>query len=146
MNLGKFAGSAAVSAIKSWDPLGPEAIKRRAINKAFRKAFRKSRKGKELTPQEQQIMAEQTLTLPNGETITRTEPLIPARTSTKALVGSAIGAYPGYQVVQMIQDAMIPWPWLEDFTNSSAFVWLCATIIPIIIARFTKSPITKQAI
>lgn len=142
MNLGKLA----VDAIKAWDPRGPEAIKRRAINKAFRKAFKKSLKGEPLTPQEQQIMAEQTLTLPNGETITRTEPLIPLRTATKATIGSALGAYPGYQVVQMIQDAMLPWPWLENFTNSSAFVWLCATIIPLVIARFTKSPLAKQVL
>lgn len=146
MNLGKFVGSAAVAAIKEWNPRGPEAIKRRAINKGFRKVFKKARRGETLTAEEQRVMAEQTLTLPNGETITRTEPLIPARTSTKAFVGSAIGAYPGYQVVQMIQDAVLPWPWLEDFTNSAAFVWLCATIIPIVIARFTKSPLAKRAL
>ena len=86
------------------------------------------------------------LTTQTGETITRTEPLIPARTSTKALVGSAIGAYPGYQVVQMIQDAMLPWPWLEDFTNGPMFVWICATIIPIVIARFSKSPLAKTVL
>lgn len=144
--IGKLVGSAAVAAIKEWNPLGPEALVRRDKNKRFRKAFRKARKGKELTPEEQQIMAEQRLTLPSGETITRTEPLIQARTSTKALVGSSVLAFPGYQIVQVIQDAMLPWAWLEEFTNSAAFVWLCATIIPIVIARFTKSPLAKQAL
>jgi hypothetical protein len=57
-----------------------------------------------------------------------------------------VAAYPGYQVVDMIQGLNLPWPWLEDFTNSGAFVWLCATIIPIVIARFSKSPLGKQAI
>lgn len=144
MNIGKFA----VQAIKEWNPLGPEAIVRRANNKAFRKAFRKARKGKELTPEEQAIMAENTVTvtLPDGSTIERTEPTIPLRTATKATIGSVVAAYPGYQLVELIQSINFPWPWLEDFTNGPAFVWLCATIIPIVIARVTKSPITPQAI
>lgn len=138
MNLGKFAGSAAVAAIKEWNPRGPEAIKRRAVNKAFRKAFKKSRKGEELTPEEKQIMAEQTLTLPNGETITRTEPTINARTSTKVAVGGLAGLLP---IIQGIQEIEIPWPWLENFTNSDLFVQI-ATIGGLwLIARFSKSPL-----
>lgn len=87
-----------------------------------------------------------TVTLPDGSTIERTEPTIPARTSTKATVGAALAAYPGLEFVQAIQSANLPWPWLEDFTNGPLFVWLCATIIPLVIARFTKSPIAKQAL
>lgn len=144
MNLGKFA----VQAIKKWNPFGPEAITRRDQNKAFRKARRKARKGEALTHEEEQLVAQETVKviLPDGSTVERTEPTIKARTSTKATVGAALAAYPGYQVVEMIQSIDFPWPWLENFTNGPGFVWLCATIIPLVIARFTKSPIFKQAL
>lgn len=143
MNLGKFFGSAAVSAIKEWNPRGPEAIKRRAINKAFRKAFKKSRKGEELTPQEQQIMAEQTLTLPNGETITRSEPIIPARTSTKVGVTGVIAGIP---VIQWIQSIEFPWPWLESMTNSDIFVQVATLALAYVVARMSKSPLTPTSL
>ena len=147
MNLGKFFGSAAVSAIKEWNPLGPDGVVRRATNKDFRKAFRKYRRGETLTPQEEQVLAEKiVLTTPTGGTIEHTPPTIPLRTATKATLGSAVIAYPGYEIVQAIVAMELPWPWLEDFTNSGAFIWLCATIIPLAIARFTKSPLKKQAL
>lgn len=82
----------------------------------------------------------------DGTETTRTEPTIPLRTSTKAVIGSALGAYPGWQIVQGVQEVMFSTPWLEEFTNSTLFVWLCATIIPLVIARFTKSPSAKSAI
>lgn len=82
----------------------------------------------------------------DGTETTRTEPTIPLRTSTKAFIGSAIGAYPGWQIVQAVQEVMFSTPWIEEFTNSALFVWLCATIIPLIIARFTKSPSAKSAV
>jgi hypothetical protein len=89
-----------------------------------------------------------TLTLPSGETIEHTPPVIAARTSTKTAAGSALLAFPGYEIVQQIQAADLSGisPWLENFTNGPAFVWLCATIIPVVIARFTKSPLNKQAL
>lgn len=143
MSLGKVA----VEAIKEWNPLGPDGVVRRATNKDFRKAFRKYRKGETLTPQEELILAEKiVLTAPDGSTIEHTPPTVPLRTATKATLGAAVAAYPGYEVVQMIQAFEFPWPWLENFTNGPGFVWLCATIIPLIIARFTKSPLSKQAL
>lgn len=88
------------------------------------------------------------LTTPEGETVEHTPPLIAARTSTKAAAGSALLAFPGFELVQQIQAADLSGisPALESFTNSAGFVWLCATIIPIIIARFTKSPLVKQSV
>jgi hypothetical protein len=145
VNLGNLAGSAAVAAIKEWNPRGPEAIKRRAVNKAFRKAFKKSRKGEELTPEEKLIMAEQTLTLPNGETITRTEPIIPARTSTKLAVGNGVvAAFPAVEILQWIQSVEIPIAWLESLTNSDYFMYYGSLLVSYLIARYTKSPLIKQ--
>lgn len=91
MNLGKFA----VQAIKEWNPLGPEAYARRDLNKAYRKARRKKRRGETLTAKEEAIMAQETvtMTLPDGSTHERVEPLIKARTSTKLLgVGGGLFA------------------------------------------------------
>lgn len=91
MNLGKFAAQA----IKEWNPLGPEAYARRDRNKAYRKARRKTRRGETLTTEEQAIMAQETvtITLPDGSTHERVEPVIKARTSTKVLgVGGTLFA------------------------------------------------------
>lgn len=52
MNAGKFVGSAAVAAIKEWNPFGPEAYERRDRNKAYRKARRKFKRGETLTAEE----------------------------------------------------------------------------------------------
>ena len=152
MNLGKFVGSATVSAIKEWNPFDPEAITHRAQNKAFRKtrrsAKRKSRKGEPLTPEEEQILMSEKviLTTQTGETIEHTPPAIPLRTATKASAGTVLLGYPMIEVVQAIQGAQIPIEWLESFTNSTMFEWLCYSLVPIIIARFTKSPLGKQAL
>ena len=86
------------------------------------------------------------LTTPTGETIEHTPPVIPLRTATKATVGTAVLGYPLIDIVQAIQDAQIPIAWLESFTNGPVFEWLCYSIVPIIIARLTKSPLTKQAL
>jgi hypothetical protein len=86
------------------------------------------------------------LTTPTGETIVHTPPLIPARTSTKATGGTLLLGYPLIEVVQAIQNAQIPIEWLETFTNSTMFEWLCYSLVPIVIARFSKSPLGKQAL
>lgn len=147
MSAGKFVGEAAVAAIKEWNPFGPDGLIRRASNKDFRKAFRKYRKGQPLTPQEEQILAEKiVLTTPTGETIEHTPPTIPLRTATKATVGTAVLGYPLIDIVQAIQGAQIPIEWLEAFTNGPVFEWLCYSIVPIVIARISKSPLGKQAL
>lgn len=87
-----------------------------------------------------------TLTLPDGSTIDHKPPTIPLRTATKATAGTILAGYPVIEIVQQVQAIEFPWPWLEGFTNSSTFEWLCYSIIPILIARFTKSPLTKQAL
>ena len=56
MNLGKFFGSAAVSAIREWNPLSPENYARRDRNKAYRKARKKFRRGQTLTAEEVEIL------------------------------------------------------------------------------------------
>jgi len=56
MNIGKFFGSAAMSAIREWNPLSQEAYERRDRNKAYRKARRKAKRGETLTEQESQIL------------------------------------------------------------------------------------------
>lgn len=86
------------------------------------------------------------LTTPTGETIEHTPPTIPLRTATKATGGTLLLGYPMIEVVAAIQGAQIPIEWLESFTNGPVFEWLCYSIIPIVIARLTKSPLTKQAI
>lgn len=143
MNLGKFFGSAAAQAIKDLNPRGPEAVKRRAINKAFRKAFKKARKGEQLTPEEELIVAEQTLTLPSGQTVTRTEPIIPARTSTKVGVTGVVAGIP---VIQWIQSIEFPWPWLESMTNSDMFVQVATLALAYVVARMSKSPLAPTTL
>lgn len=85
MSAGAFAAQF-VTAL--WREIKPFSQERRALRKARRKRCR----GKELTTEEEAIlMAEKvTVTLPDGSTIEREEPIIKARTSTKvAGVGAA---------------------------------------------------------
>lgn len=86
------------------------------------------------------------LTTPTGETIEHTPPTINARTSTKATGGALLLGYPVIEIVTAIQGADIPIEWLESFTNGPVFEWLCYSIIPIIIARMTKSPLVTKAL
>lgn len=84
-----------------------------------------------------------TVTLPSGETIQRMEPTIPLRTSTKVgVTGLAVGL----PVIQYIQEIQFPWAWLENFTNSDLFVQLATLAGAYLVAKFTKSPIAKQAL
>lgn len=95
-------GGIAVDAIKAWNPLSPEAYARRDRNKAYRKARRKKRRGETLTTEEQALMAQETvtITLPDGSTHQRAEPLIKARTSTKMLgVGGGVFALTAAAVI-----------------------------------------------
>lgn len=86
------------------------------------------------------------LTTATGETIEHTPPVIPLRTATKAAGGTVLLGYPLIDIVTAIQGAQIPIGWLESFTNGPVFEWLCYSIVPIIIARLSKSPLGKQAL
>lgn len=83
------------------------------------------------------------LTTPTGETIEHTPPTIPARTSTKVAVTGVVAFLP---IIQGVQEMELPWPWLESFTNSDLFVQLATLAGAYIVARMSKSPLTKQAI
>lgn len=69
MNLGKFAGSAAVAAIKEWNPLSPEGYERRDRNRAYRKARRKAKRGETLTEDQYEILrtTKETSMIPQGK-------------------------------------------------------------------------------
>lgn len=84
------------------------------------------------------------LTTPTGEQIEHTPPTIPLRTATKATAGTVILGYPLVQIVGAIQGAMFSTEWLENFTNGPVFEWLCYSIVPLVIARLSKSPLAKQ--
>lgn len=88
-----------------------------------------------------------TVTLPSGETVQRTEPMIPARTSTKLAVGNGVvAAFPAVEILQWIQSIEIPIVWLESLTNSDYFMYYGSLLVSYLIARFTKSPLVKQAL
>lgn len=143
MNVAKFA----VRAIKEWNPLGAEAIVRRDTNKRFRKAWRKKRRGEALTPEEEQIVAQETVRviLPDGTETTRVEPTIKARTSTKLGVGSVatiglglLSLIPFYDeanalIVQACQSESGPLVFLGGMAFMAAQNYITA--------RKTKSPI-----
>jgi len=145
MNLGKFA----VQAIKEWNPLSPEAYARRDRNKAFRKARRKAKRGETLTQDEEIVMAQQTatVTLPSGETIARTEPRIPLRTSTKVgvvgLLVPLLSVIPFYDeinglLLQACQSENGP----TVFLGGAAVAWASAVVT----ARLSKSPAKPGAL
>ncbi len=143
MSIAKFA----VRAIKEWNPLSPESYARRDRNKTYRKARRKKRRGEILTPEEEMIMAEQTVKviLPDGTETTRTEPMIMRRTSTKvagvnvvALLGAAGLMIPYYDEINALitsacQSENGPLAVLAGMALAGGYSFLTA--------RLTKSPI-----
>lgn len=88
-------------------------------------------------------MAEQisTVTLPSGETIQRTEPIIPARTSTKALVG---GTFLAQVYVQLV--GLIPHEGVVMALTTPEMTALVAVGLAALVARFTKSPAAPSAL
>ena len=148
---GKWIGEAAVGAALSWNPFGPEAYARRDRNKAYRKARRKAKRGEILTPEEQAIMAENTVKMIiDGQEIERAEPTLKLRTSTK--VG-------GVNVVAILGAAGLMFPFWQDI--NSAIVAACesgnapaavlggmaiAGVYSTITARLTKSPAKPGAL
>jgi hypothetical protein len=137
MSAGKFVGEAVTAAVLNLNPFGPEGIQRRARNKAFRKAWRKKRRGEVLSPDEELLMAEQTstVTLPGGAVIQRTEPAIPLRTSTKSLVG---GTFLAQIYVQLV--GLIPHDGIVMALTTPEMTALVAVGLAALVARFTKSP------
>lgn len=123
MSAGKFFCEAAVSAIKSWNPFGPEAYARRDRNKAYRKARRKAKRGEPLSEQESQV-------LNTTQEVTSMAVNTGLRSSSNMVIGGGVTNII-IEIVQMI------WP---EFTLSPemrvnltlAIAWLCS--------RFTKTP------
>ena len=114
-----------------------------AEGKARRKARRKARKGETLTPEEEALMADQTVTvkLADGTEIQRVEPTIPLRTSTKTLLG---GTFLAQIYVQLV--GLIPSPELVAALTTPEMIALVSVLLAGLIARFTKSPIAPSAV
>lgn len=76
------------------------------------------------------------VTLPDGREITKTEPIIPARSSTKS---GTLGLV-SLPLLQILQEISWPWPWLETMTDSAAFAQIVTLLMMYITARYTKTP------
>lgn len=126
----------ALSWIKN-KPFSPEA-------KARRKAARKQHREQRMASKEDRTHV---LTTEDGNQITKVDPIIPARVSSKISVGAGlVGAYPAVEVLQAIQNLTLEPAWLEALTNSDYFVYLGAVAISAVIARFTKTPLQPGAV
>lgn len=87
-------------------------------------------------------MAEKvTITLPDGSTHERTEPTIPARTSTKALVGGTFLAQVYVQLVSLIPNDGVVMALTTPEMTAMVAVGLAA-----LVARFTRSPAKPGAL
>lgn len=82
-------------------------------------------------------MAENTvkIVLPDGTELQRAEPTIPARTSTKSLVGGTFLAQIYVQIV-----GLIPHDGVVAALTTPEMVALVAVGLAALVARFTKSP------
>jgi hypothetical protein len=109
----------------------------------FSAEARERRKQKRRQRREARMAEKVILTTPTGETVEHTPPIIAARTSTKVGV---TGLVVGLPAIQYIQDLMMPWPWLEQFTNSDLFAQLATLALAYLTARLSKSPLVKQAV
>jgi hypothetical protein len=80
------------------------------------------------------------VTMADGTQFTRTEPVIPLRSSSKLAVtgGSSI------LLLQLLQSIPWPWPWVNELLQSAAFASLFTLAVSYVTARFTKSPIQSQ--
>lgn len=118
MNVGKFA----VQAIREWNPFGPEAITRRAGNKAFRKVRRKAKRGETLTEQEYEILQQTPEVNMAVNTGLRSS-------SNMVIAGGATNII--VEVIQMI------WP---EFQLSPEMRTYLTLAIAWVASRFTKTP------
>jgi hypothetical protein len=80
--------------------------------------------------------------LADGTEVTRTEPIINARASTKS---GTIGLV-SLPLLQILQEVMWPWPWLETMTESAAFAQVVTLAMMYVTARYTKTPSTGGVI
>lgn len=88
-------------------------------------------------------MAEQsTVTMADGRTITKTEPLLPGRSSTKAATVGVVSV----PLLQLLQAIPWPWPWVNDMVQSAAFAQISTIVVMYLTARFTKTPSDAGAI
>lgn len=132
---GVFTGAAAFGFLKAMN-----------TNRKVNRALRRKRKGKTLTEEQEQLVAENTstVTLPDGKTvIQRAEPTIALRTSTKAGIAGIAGLLP---IIQGIQEIEFPWPWVESFTNSDLFVQIATIGGMWLVARLSRSPAQPGAL
>jgi hypothetical protein len=67
VSAGKFVGGAITEAVLRLNPFGKEGYERRAKNKAYRKARRKQKRGKELTADEVAILSTKETAMLNGK-------------------------------------------------------------------------------
>lgn len=79
----------------------------------------------------------------DGTETTRTEPIIPARTTTKQ---GAVGYLAILPIVQGLQEVDFPWPWLNQLLDNDMFVQAVTIGALVLIGRWFKSPITTQAL
>jgi VIT1/CCC1 family predicted Fe2+/Mn2+ transporter len=110
--------------------------------KRIRNRRRRKRGLPPLSDQEVAMPEKVTVTLPSGETVTREEPVIPLRTSTKLGGTTSIGTIVLGMVGVFFPEA------LDSLTPEQA-LWiggLITSVVGYITARLTKSPIVKQAL
>lgn len=84
-----------------------------------------------------------TVTMADGTTIQKTEPIIPGRSSTKVGVAGLVGVVP---IVAAIQELHFMNAVLEQIVHSSLFAQIATLAGAYLIARFTKSPSDAGAI
>lgn len=98
---------------------------------------RRAKKGLPLLGDEDIAMPEKvTVTMPDGSQVDRVEPVIPARTSTKSLVG---GTFLAQIYVQLV--GLIPNDGLVAALTTPEMIALVSVALAALVARFTKSPI-----
>jgi hypothetical protein len=123
---GVFAGAAAFGFLKA-------ANQNRKTNRALRRKAR----GKELTPEQERLVADNTVKviLPDGTELQRAEPIIPGRTSTKSLLG---GTFLAQIYVQLV--GLIPHEALVAALTTPEMIALVSVALAALVARFSKSP------
>lgn len=78
-----------------------------------------------------------TVTMADGTVIEKTEPIIPARTTTKQGVTLAAAVVPIWQTLQGVD---FPWPWLNELFDNSLVTQLVTGLSLVLIGRFFKTP------
>jgi len=100
---------------------------------------RRAKRGLPPLEQNEVVMAgeKSLVTMADGTEIVRTEPLIPARTTTKQAVVAlpmAIG------IVQALQQIEFPWLWLNQLLDNDLVVQVLTGAVLVILGRYFKTP------